>query len=159
MKKWLASGAAVLAGALVAAVVIVRSGTRDAPAAPDAIVEDFRAVERRVIAAYNLALRRQRANEIDELELAAIIERDVLDPWRAMHARIASAPVPGDRRDLYEIMRRYVDERQLAWQAYADALRAHSDAEARPLYDAHHQKNAEAQEDARRLGALLRKYP
>jgi hypothetical protein len=76
-----------------------------------------------------------------------------------MHARVASAPVPAERRELYELMRRYIDERQLAWQAYADALRAHSDAEARPHYDLYHQQNAEAQADARRLGGLLRAHP
>ena len=34
---------------------------------------------------------------------------------------------------------------------------AASDAEARPLFDAYHDKNAAAQDDARVLGGLLRK--
>jgi hypothetical protein len=155
VKKWVVLGVLVVAGAVVAAVTLTRGG-QPATRVTDAVVEDFRSVERQCIAAFNAALRRQRANEIDEVELGVEIQRGVLEPWRAMRARVAAAPVPADRRELYEVMRRYIDEREAAWQAYANALHAASDAEARPLYDAYHQKNAAAQEDARVLGGLLR---
>lgn len=154
VKRWIALGVLVVAGAIVAAVMLTRD--REHPVAADAIVNDFRSVERQAIAAFNTGLRQQRANEIDEVELAVTIERDVLEPWRAMRARVTAAPVPGERKQLYEVMRRYIAERQLAWQAYADALRTHSDAESRPLYDAYHAHNAAAQDDARVLGGLLR---
>ena len=154
VKKWIALGVLVLAGGIVAAVML----TRDHPPARDAIVEDFRSVERQCIAAFNAALRQQRTNEIDEVELAVTIERDVLEPWRAMRARVTAAPVPAERKQLYEVMVRYIQERQLAWQAYADALRTHSEAESRPLYDAYHAQNAAAQDDARVLGGLLRQH-
>ena len=153
MKKWIALGVLVVAGAIVAAVML----TRDREPAPDSVVEDFRSVERQCIAAFNNALRQQRANEIDEVELGLTIQRDVLEPWRAMRARVAAVPVPASRRELYEVMRRYIDEREQAWQAYANALHAASDEEARPLFDAYHDKNAAAQDDARVLGGLLRK--
>src|SRR6188768_841999 len=81
VKKWIALGVLVLAGGIVAAVMLTRDR---AHAAPDAIVEDFRSVERQCIAAFNAGLRQQRTNEIDEVELAVTIERDVLEPWRAM---------------------------------------------------------------------------
>ena len=158
MKKWIVVGALVACAAVILVVTLTRSGTPDAPK-PDAIVEDFRAVERKAIAAYNTALRQQRANEIDELELAQTIERDVLEPWRAMRSRVTAAPVPQKSRDLYAVMVRYIEARQLAWQAYADALRAPSDGDARPLYDAYHQKNADAQRDAQVLGGMFRELP
>jgi len=156
VKKWIALGAVIAAGAIVAAIVLTRHHEPAAPAV-DQVVEDFRATERQAIAAFNAALRQQRANEIDEIELALAVERDVLEPWRAMRARVAAAPVPANRTELYTVMRRYIDERQVAWQAYADALRIHSEAEARPYYDAYHQNNAAAQDDARVLGGLLRR--
>jgi hypothetical protein len=153
VKKWLALGVVLAASASVIALLL----TRRQQAAPDTVVEDFRAVERAAIAAYNNSLRRQRANEIDEIELAMVIEREVLDPWRAMRARVSAAPIPAARRELYEVMRRYIDERHDAWQAYVRALRAPSEAEARPLYDAYHAKNARAQDDARVLGGMFRR--
>lgn len=155
VKKWLAAAVLIVAGAVVALVMLNRSSTPAAPPA-DPIVEDFRSVERESIAAFNEALRRQRAQEIDEIELATQVERSVLAPWRAMRARVAAAPVPAGRAELYTVMRRYVDARELAWQAYVSALRAASDADARPQYDLYHQKNAQAQDDARVLGGLLR---
>jgi hypothetical protein len=155
VKTWIAVGVVVLAGVIVAAVMLTRD-RGPAPPAADAIVNHFRSVERQCIAAFNDARRQQRANEIDEIELAIAIERDVLEPWRAMRARVTAAPVPNDRRELYDVMRRYIERRQLAWQAYADALRAPSDAESRPLYDAYHERNAAAQDDARVLGGLFR---
>lgn len=158
MKKWIAFGVLIAAGAVALVVMLTRDRAPAKPG-PDLVVEDFRSVERACIAAFNDALRQQRANEIDEIELALSIERDVLERWRAMRARVAAAPIPAERRDLYAVMSRYIDEREQAWQAYASALRANSDAEARPLYDRYHQQNAAAQDDARVLGGLFRQQP
>ncbi len=155
MKIWVLVGGLIAAAAIVTIVILTRSESPATPA-PDPIVEDFRAVERETIAAFNLALRRQREQAIDELGLATEIEGSVLGPWRAMRARVGAAPVPPARAELYTVMKRYVDERLIAWQAYVTALRAHGDAEARPSYDVYHQKNAQAQDDARVLGGLLR---
>jgi hypothetical protein len=158
VKPWIIAAALAVAGGVIVIVMLARSDEPRRPAAPvaDTTVEDFRSVERVSIAAFNAALRRQRANEIDELELSLVIERDVLDPWRAMRARVAAAPVPPRSRELYEVMNRYIAERELAWQAYALALQARSDAEARPHYDVYHQKNAKAQSDAQTLGGWFR---
>jgi hypothetical protein len=158
VKAWLAIGALVVAGLIVAIVMLTRQTDRAAPAptGKDSIVEDFRATERDAIATFNNALRRQRANEIDELELALVIERDVLEAWRSMRARVAAAPVPATRREIYETLNRYVATRELAWHSYTLALQARSDTEARPHLDVYHQKNAEAQDDAKRLGGFFR---
>lgn len=158
VKPWIIAAALAVAGGVIVIVMLTRSGKPSASRPPvgDTTVEHFRSVERQCIAAFNTALRRQRANEIDELELSLVIERDVLDPWRAMRARVAAAPVPPPSRELYDVMNRYIAERELAWQAYALALQARSDTEARPHYDVYHQKNAEAQNDAQILGGLFR---
>jgi hypothetical protein len=158
VKKWIALGALIVAGAIVAAIMLTREHEPAAPAT-DSVVEDFRSVERQAIAAFSAALRRQRANEIDEVGLADVLDRDVLAPWRAMRARVAAAPVPAARSELYTVMRRYIAEREAAWQTYVNALRAPSDADARPLFDAYHQQNAAAQDDARVLGGLFRQQP
>jgi hypothetical protein len=155
VKKWLIVGVLVVAAAIGIAVIWTQSRSGEVPLT-DAVVEDFRAVERQAIAAYNTALRRQRANEIDEVELAVAIERDVVEPWRAMRSRVTAGPVPDARRELYTVMYRYIEAREQAWQAYADALRARSDAESRPLYDRYHQKNEDAQRDAQVLGGMFR---
>lgn len=161
MKKWLVAGAAVvaIAGAAVAIVTLTRGDSQTKAhdrGVGDAAVRDFRATERQCIAAFNDALRRQRANEIDELELAATIERDVLVPWREMRGRVSEAKVTPDSEELYRTLRQYVDARQTAWEAYAAALRAGSEEAARPHYDVYHQKNDEAQAFARALGQLFR---
>lgn len=160
MKKWLVAGAiaVVIAGATVA-IVMSRGDSHTEPhdtGVRDAAVQDFRATERQCIAAFNEALRRQRANEIDERELAAFIERDVLVPWRAMRERVAAAKVTPSSRELYTTLRRYIETRQTAWEAYAAGLRAGSDEAARPHYDVYHQKNDEAQADAKALGQMFR---
>ena len=152
-KKWLVVGIAVAAAAVAIAFYVTRAGTTHAR---DAVVEDFRATERRCIAAFNTALREQRSNAIDEVELASRVERDALAPWRAMAARVAAAPV--GERELYATMGRYIAARQEAWEAYVAALRASSDGEARPAYDRYHAKNADADREARALGAMFRRF-
>lgn len=149
--------------AIIVAVVLTRDTntasaptTRDAAASADPLVDEFRAVERSVLAAYNAALREQRENRMDELELSNVIERDVLTPWRALRARMTAATVPLGKDTLYATLRRYLEKRQISWEAYVTALRAPSDDAARPHYEAHRQNNAEAQDIARELGAMFR---
>ena len=152
MKKWFVVGALVAAAAIALAVFATQSGTPDA----DTVVDNFRAVERNCIQAFNAALGEQRTNQIDELELAVIVERDVLGPWRELRRHVSAAPVPETRRDLYETMRRYLETRQIAWEAYAASLRSPSQEAARPHYDVYHQRNADAQAEAQILGRMFR---
>lgn len=120
-------------------------------ARPDPL-DEFHAVERRSLQTFNDALGRQRANQIDEIALATVIDRDVLPAWRAMRAHLDAAPLPERMRP---VMQRYLADRQTAWEAYSAALRAPSDAAAKPHYDAYHRKNSDATDDARELGPLL----
>jgi hypothetical protein len=161
VKKWLVVGAVIVAIGIALAVMLLQRDPQSPQRAPlagtgDAVVEDFRAVERQAIAAFNAALRQQRENQIDEVELALAIERDVLEPWRAMRARVAAAPVPAERTKMYEAMRRYIDLRLVAWHEYAEGLRAQSEAEARPHFDKYHASEASADAEARVLGGLFR---
>jgi len=165
MRKRIAFGVVGLAVAAVVAIVVVRWGDRasDGGAGSGSVgasssglgplVEEFRSTERTCIQRFNAALREQREGAIDELELSNTIERDVLEPWRALRAKIGSAE-PQD--ELYVTLRRYLELRQLSWEAYVTALRAPSDDAARPHYEAHRQKNGEAQEQAQILGRLFR---
>ena len=135
----------------VALIVLFAAGCSSEPARTNAhadAIAAFRAGERECIAAFNAALRRQKANDIDEHELAAEIERDVLVPWRALRQRVVIAPE----------LTQYLIVRQAAWQAYAAALRAPDEVKARPLYDAYHAYHDESTELAHQLGGLFRLY-
>ena len=167
MRRWIAFGvvgvAAVAAGV---ALVLGRAddgatapqpGSASVPATPsglDPFVEELRATERTCLHRFNTALREQRAGSMDELELSNVIERDVLTPWRAMRTRVSTAP-PTDEA-LYAKLRQYLEQRQVSWEAYVTALRAPTDEAARPHYEVHRQKNAEAQEVAKQLGQMFR---
>ena len=113
----------------------------------DTLVDDFHAVERQCLATFTDALHRQGVGELDETRFAAIVERDVLPPWHRFRLRVDTAP----DSELVRAMRRYVADREDAWQAFAVGL-AHDDAQALATY---RQKNAEADDDARALAQLL----
>jgi hypothetical protein len=129
------------------------TGLVDTPA-----IDDFRATERRTLAAFNTALGQQRANQIDELGLAEVIDKDVLPPWRELRARITAATVPASDRELFTTLDRYLAERQTSWEAYSAALRSPNDAAARPHYAKYHQQTDAATTDAQQLGAAFRSF-
>jgi hypothetical protein len=122
-------------------------GLVDTPA-----IDEFRRAEKLVLQAFNDALGRQRANQIDELGLANVIDRDVLPPWRELRAHLAKAAVPEPDRELFVTLDRYMAERQTSWEAFSAALRSHDDATAKPDYARYHEQNAAATADAKRLG-------
>jgi hypothetical protein len=148
--------------ALVALLALAGACHRDDPPAPPGalvntpVIGEFRAGERAVLKAFNDALGRQRANQIDELGLAEAIDRDVLPPWRELKSRVAGATVPEPDRALFTTLLHYVGERETAWEAYAAALRSPNDAAAQPLYAKYHEHNDAATADAQRLGQMFR---
>ncbi len=144
MRLWI--GIAAIAIAAAAAVLVVMR-----PHAADPLAE-FHAGERASLTAFNDALHRQRANDIDEHGLADAIERDVLPRWRDMRGKVDPGALPPA---MQEPMRRYLADRQTAWEAYVAALRAPSDDAARPHYDAYHQADAAADADAHALAAQM----
>jgi hypothetical protein len=144
VRRWLIAGAAIAVLAMLAAVVIVQ---RNSP--PDPLVADFHVVERRCLATFTDALHRQGRNEIDELALAQVIDREVLPPWHAFRLRVEAAP----ESPLVLAMRRYFEDRETAWRAYVVVLQA--PAEAAAALATYRQKNTEADNDARTLAHLL----
>ena len=80
--------------------------------------------------------------------LIAWAARDlVLPPWQAFGVRLAHEP----DSELVVAMRRYIADRETAWQAFTVTLR-HDDPQALATY---RQKNADADADARALAKLL----
>jgi len=126
------------------------------PSGQTVTVDEFRQTERAILATFNGLLRNQRANQIDELELANSIDRAVLPPWRMLRARIDAATPPASDRELYSVLRRYVATRQRAWEAFSAALHSPSDEAAKPLYAAYRAGEAAAVDDARILGRAFR---
>ena len=149
--RWIALGVAALAAVVVAFVLLRPRGA----ASPSTLIDDFHTVERRCLSTFNDALHRQAANQLDELGLADVLDREVLPPWSAFRARVAGLPVPADQGALYAALLRYLDDRETAWRAFSAALHARDDAAARPHYATYHQKNAEAMRDAQALAPLL----
>ena len=119
-------------------------------------IDEFRRAEKLVLQAFNDALGRQRANQIDELGLADAIDRDVLPPWRELREHIAKAVVPDPDRELFTTLERYMAERQTSWEAYSSALRSRDDAQSQPDYAKYHEQNDAATADAKRLGEAFR---
>jgi hypothetical protein len=149
LRRW----AIVLGLGLAGAAGCRETAPPDAVEAP--LIAEFHSTERGCLSTFSGALHRQRANQIDELALADTIDRDVLPPWRATRARLEAAHVSEARRALFDALRRYMADRQTAWEAYATALRAPSDAAAREHYDAYHRLDAAADRDARVVGPML----
>ena len=145
MKLWIGIAAIVVAAAGAVAVIVRPQGA-------DPLAE-FHRGERASLTAFNEALHRQRDNQLDELGLADAVERDVLPRWREMRAHVEAEELPAALR---EPMRRYLADRENAWEAFVAALRAPGDAAARPHYDAYHQLDHQANDDARALAELMR---
>jgi hypothetical protein len=121
------------------------------------VIDDFRASEHAILLTFNGLLGQQRANAIDEVGLADAIDKEVLPPWRELRARVEAADMPSDDRELYVTLRRYLAERQTAWEAYSAALRSPNDEAAKPHYATYHEQNAAADGDARTLGEAFRR--
>jgi hypothetical protein len=120
------------------------------------VIDDFRSTERTTLQTFNDLLRQQRANQIDEIALADAIDKEVLPPWRELRARVEAAPVPESETELYATLKRYIGERQTAWEAYSAALRSGNDEAAKPHYATYHQQNDAATADAQKLGEAFR---
>jgi len=75
---------------------------------------------------------------------------------RALRDRVNATPVQSGREAIHGAITRYLEARQLSWEAYVAALRSPDDAAARPHLDRHREKSAEANLEAQALGRMLR---
>jgi hypothetical protein len=132
MRGWMIAGVALLLGC---------------HHSDDTLVADFHTVERQCLSTFTDALHRQGANQIDELAFADIVDKQILPPWHSFRERVDHEP----DSELVQAMRRYLADRETAWQAFTVTLR-HDDPQALTTY---RQKNAEADADARALAKLL----
>lgn len=138
-------------------IAVATACSRPTGSSPDAaMITEFRNSERAALRTFNDLLAKQRANQIDELELANAIDRQALPQWRKLRARTTAATAVLPHRELYVILRRYLASRQTSWEAYTAALRSPSDEAARPHYAVYRAQDAAAVDDARQLGQAFR---
>lgn len=119
--RWVARIAATTAAGLTLVVAATSwSAARFDPllAARVGVVE----AELASVETYDEAVQRHDAGELGDAELARILEREVLPPWRAMRARLEelAARDPGEVLDAFL---RYAAHRERTWELHAELLR------------------------------------
>ena len=132
----------VLTGVMGAVAVVLGallvSTFRTNEAEVDRDLERVAAVEQRVLDTYNAATARADRGEITELELAAIVERDVLPEWRSAIGRLAAhAQVPGPLGKHLAAVIGYMRLRQEGWELFVQAVREQSTAKGERSRDKH----------------------
>jgi hypothetical protein len=88
-----------------------------------AALQDFRTVERACLARAAEILRDESIHLSDEADLVRAIESDLVKPWQAMRARVNIDELKVSD-ELAAALRRYFDERELAWKALASSINA-----------------------------------
>ena len=108
----------------------------------------FQKVEHQAIVAYNAAIKKAAAGELPDDDFAAIIERDVLPPWRTFQRHLAAVKnVPAEQKSVAAELSAYLAARERAWTKTAEALRRHDQVAAQAA-------NQELQDAARKLKLL-----
>jgi rhomboid protease GluP len=113
-------------GLLALAVALTGVAVAALPTPTDVVgvLSRFDAAEHHAITTWNDALRRHKAGELETTALAAILERDVLPPYRAARqAAIATQDVPDRLRPLFQRLDDYTAARVAAWDAFDAVLR------------------------------------
>ena len=139
---------AVRVGLAAAVVVAVLTLLLPKRADLSAEIVAFQQVEERVLAAYNDAIRKSASGQLPDDDVASIVERDVLPPWRAFQQRLAGLKhVAPEQQPLARQLADYLAAREQAWTKTAEALRRHDQAAAEAA-------NRELQDAARILKGL-----
>ncbi len=116
--------------ALTAAIglVLVLGASRLLPQTTDLGGElaAFTPIERQAVQVYDDALARATRQQIDDAEMARIINQQVLPPWRAYRLRFsAHKRIRPEQEHFAEQLARYLQLREDAWTATADAFSRH----------------------------------
>ena len=117
---------ALLTGVIGLALVI--GAARLLPQTADLAAElaAFTPVERQTVQIYDDALGRVTQGQIDDAEMARIIDQQVLPPWHAFRVRFAAHKrVMPQQQHFADEITRYLQLREEAWIATADAFRRH----------------------------------
>jgi rhomboid protease GluP len=105
---------------VVLAALALPKGTTD-------LLAEFRhlaEVEEKAVSAHNAALQRVQKGEIREADMADLLERDVLPPWRAARERFAALKgVPAGKQRLVATFAEYLAARQESWELLVQAIR------------------------------------
>jgi len=89
----------------------------------------FTPTERQTIQVYDQALQRLTERQIDDAEMARIINQQVLPPWHAFRLRFAARKrVMPQQQHFADELARYLQAREDAWTATADAFARHDHA-------------------------------
>ncbi|HVV87365.1 MAG TPA: rhomboid family intramembrane serine protease [Kofleriaceae bacterium] len=135
----LAAVTAVGLAAIAAAVFALRQPSSGADLAR--AVNDFSDMEHRTGAIFNDLIRKSKAHEINDADIARHMEADVLPPWRAMHERLAAlAEPPAKLKELHDSLGAYVDARLAYWNA-VDRLAHGEELTGPPLSELERQAN------------------
>jgi membrane associated rhomboid family serine protease len=90
---------------------------------------EFPGVEKEVLATFNAALVRAKRGELTDAAFAAVVERDVLPPWRDLRRRLAEAPdVPAPFRQTRPALLDYLQAREDAWDLLVRAIQENNPA-------------------------------
>jgi rhomboid protease GluP len=120
-----AASVALLVGVGSAAVAVVLLLVPFHFAAAERQINQARAVESRCLDAYNAAVKRLEAKEITPAQLAEVVEKQVIPPWRTMRDRISPSTAGSVEplREHLEKLKRYVTISQEVWELTARYLR------------------------------------
>lgn len=127
-RRWLRNGATALVGAaLVLAAIVVLPRIPEDPrvaAAHKQFLEEAQQLERRCLDRWAGGQRRHERGEINDAELATLLEGKVMPCWRALvkKLRLPDEP-PKEQRAAVERLKRYLALRRQAWQLQVEALR------------------------------------
>jgi len=89
----------------------------------------FTPIERQTVQLYDDALARLTERKIDDAEMARIINQQVLPPWHAFRVRFAThRRVMPQQQHFVDELTRYLQLREEAWTATADAFARHDHA-------------------------------
>ncbi len=92
----------------------------------------FDPVEQKAVNTYNHEVNRVRRGDASEAELADVVAREVLPPWREGAARFHSLQgLPAQQQATLALFIKYVDARQRSWELLVESIREQNQAKAR----------------------------
>jgi hypothetical protein len=116
------------------------------------VLQQFDAAERASLTRWNEAVERVKTGDLKESELADILERDVIPPYKKMRQdMLATKDIPQRLRPLFERLDDYTAARIAAWDASEATLRQPDPEKRKSLADAYQRREAEV---TRRLAAV-----
>lgn len=109
------------------------------------VLTNVDAVEHASTTTWNEGLRRAKAGELKDGELAELLERDVIVPYKKMRQDVlATQDIPEKLHLLFKRLDEYTAARIAAWEMFEAVLRQPDDLEKqKPLLDAYKAKEAE----------------